>query len=479
MKFGTGVAQALVVTAICTAPTAAGQKGLERAQELFQQNRWADARAEIRASWGSIPGKDRGRAAFLVGRSYVLEAEFYRAVRRWGIEVGLDYLGELASTKENQSVTWIPLFTGLYRLEAGDDRTAERALSAAAASRALPESWKALARRRAAVAAYRQAKPAAAETFTRDSTYEGSYWRTVLHGLPRASGLPAAKARGPEPLLGACVLFRAGESKLAEATLYGLDPDRPDVEDTRDPKKILRFFDPIVAGALERIAWERAVAALRPLAESGSGPESNLAAYYTGLSLCFLGAGAEASPFLAKADPAVGREIYGRAQVLVAVAPGKGSRELASLWESTRDDPETVLLWKALEPPALASVKPFSGALTARLAELPRSFPPRPSGSVVGEWGLIQLHGGADAAEALQVLSRFRNQANKNKLESNAPLLLVALSAANYRNSNYAQALETLFELSKTFKGLRALLWNLQGVYAARHEAAGEARISR
>jgi len=477
VKLGPGVVRTLAVTAICAAPTDAAERGLPKAQELFQQNRWADARAEIRANGGSIPEKDRGRATFLVGRSYVNEAEFYRAVRQWGTEVGLDYLGELGSTKENQGVAWIPLFSGLYRLESGDERNAERALATSAASPALPEPWKSLARRRAAVASYRLAKPSAADTLTRDSSYEGSYWRIVLPGLPRPGELPAGKTRGPEPLLGACVLFRAGENKLAEAMLYGLDPDRPDVEDNRDPKKLLRFFDPVVAAALERIAWERAVAALRPLAQSASGPESNLAAYYTGLSLHFLGAGSEASAFLAKADPgAVGREIHGRAQILVAAASGKTSAELASLWEATQADPEAVLLWKAVEA---KPTKPFSGALDEKLADLPRSLPPRPSGSVVGQWGLIRLRSGADPGEVLQALSAHRNNANKNKLESNAPLLLLALSAANYRNSNYAQALETLFELSKTFKGMRALLWNLQGVYAARHEAAGEARISR
>jgi hypothetical protein len=77
------------------------------------------------------------------------------------------------------------------------------------------------------------------------------------------------------------------------------------------------------------------------------------------------------------------------------------------------------------------------------------------------------------------VLSEHQDKSNKNKLEWNDPLLLLALSAANYREQEYAQALETLFELSKTLPGLRALQWNMQGVYAARQKAGGEARISQ
>ncbi len=51
--------------------------------------------------------------------------------------------------------------------------------------------------------------------------------------------------------------------------------------------------------------------------------------------------------------------------------------------------------------------------------------------------------------------------------------------AANHRNQQYAQSLETLFEISKSFPGLRWVQWNLQGVYAARQKAGGETRISQ
>jgi hypothetical protein len=97
----------------------------------------------------------------------------------------------------------------------------------------------------------------------------------------------------------------------------------------------------------------------------------------------------------------------------------------------------------------------------------------------VGRWGLVRLRQGDDPALLVTALSEYRDKSNKNKLEWNDPLLLVALSVASYRDHEYPQALETLFELSKTFPGLRALQWNLQGIYAARQRAGGEARISQ
>jgi hypothetical protein len=97
---------------------------------------------------------------------------------------------------------------------------------------------------------------------------------------------------------------------------------------------------------------------------------------------------------------------------------------------------------------------------------------------MVGRWGLAALSRGVESKEVVAALSQHRNHANKNKIEWNDPLLLVALAAANYSNNDYPQALETLFELAKSFEGLRGLQWNLQGVYAARQKAAGDARIA-
>jgi hypothetical protein len=459
---------------------AAPKKGLERARELFQQNRWADTRAQLRSDWGALPPAEQSAASFLIGRSYVREAEFYRAVRRMGADVGLAYLSELSSAAVNRDVIWVRLFLGLQQLEAGKDSEAERSLMASVQAKALPAEWKELARLRAAVALHRLGR-GTSSSFA-GSSHEAHYWRHVIQRQPAPAELPAAASRR-DKLLGACLFFRTGRHEQAEALLAGLNPDVPDVEDTRDPKKTLRFFDPLLLVALERIAWERALVFLRPLAQAGEGPENQLAAYYAGLSLFQLGS-PNAIRFLSGLDAAVvGAPLQARARLLAEATAWESGRpapaEVASLWEATQADPEALLLWKEVERPELASMEPFSSKLKARLRELPEASPVRPSGAVVGQWGLIELGAGSDPAEVLAVLSRFRNHSNKNRLEWNDPLLLIALSAANYRDNEYAQALETLFELSKAFPGLRALQWNLQGVYAARQQSAGDARISR
>lgn len=461
---------------------AAVKPGLEGAQELFSRNHWEAARAHLRSQWTSLRERDRAAATFLVGRSYVREGELHRGVGRLAAEVGLAYLEELAAARTSRNLAWIPLFTGFHQLEAGRDREAERTLFAAGARATLPAEWKASARLRRAVALHRLGRAREAAAILGEPSPEGRFWRLLVGGTAEAA--PAAPGGRRQRLMAAAVLFRASRAAEAEALLAGQDLDLPDVEDKSDPQKVLRFHDPAVAAAWERICWERAVVALKPLAAGGTGVERSLAGYYLGLSLFHLGVPDESARFLREASASsLGPELQGAARLLLSASSWKNRApagpELASLWEDTRVQPESVLLWEELARGDLAKAEPFATKLEARLRDLLSSSPERPSGALVGRWGLARLRRGDDPADLVTALSEHRDHSNKNKLEWNDPLLLLALAGANAADREYAQALETLFELSKTVPGLRALQWNLQGLYAARQKAGGEARISQ
>jgi len=399
----------------------ASEPDLARARELFRQNRWAEAREAIASNMGSLSPADRDQARFLLGLSHLREAELYRAVSAFSTDVGLAYMKELTASKERRALPWVPLFRGLYQLDAGRYEDAERSLAEAALSKSLDAEWSRLA--------------------------------TTRRDLARS-----LKGRRP--------------AAVVVADLEGVDLDAPDVEDASDPKKILRFFDPLRLETLERRAWKSALLELSPLAQEGQGMANKLARFYAGYSLFFLGETAEAVSLLASFDlAALGPDYYARVRVITAASSAPG--DAAALWESTRNYPEAVLLWNELSP-----AEPVASALTERLKSLPQSFGESADETMVGRWGLAALSRGLDSKEVLTALSRHRNHANKNKIEWNDPLLLVALAAANYSNSDYPQSLETLFELAKSFEGLRGLQWNLQGVYAARQKSAGDARIA-
>jgi tetratricopeptide (TPR) repeat protein len=400
---------------------AASEPELARARELFRQNRWAEAREAIALKMDSLSPVDRDHARFLLGLSHVREAELYRALSVFSTDVGLAYMNELVLSKERRALPWVPLFRGLYQLDAGRYEDAERSLAEAALSKSLDAEWSKLA--------------------------------TTRRDLARS-------LKGKRP------------AAVVEAEMEGVDLDAPDVEDASDPQKILRFFDPLRLETLERRAWKSALSELSPLAREGQGMANKLGRFYAGYTLFFLGETGEAASVLEPIDlRALGPDYHARARVIQAAA--SAPEDVAALWESTRNYPEAVLLWGELSPG-----EPIATALSERLQSLPESFGESADETMVGRWGLAALSRGLESKEVLVALSRYRNHANKNKIEWNDPLLLVALAAANYSNSDYPQALETLFELAKSFEGLRGLQWNLQGVYAARQKAAGDARIA-
>jgi tetratricopeptide (TPR) repeat protein len=414
----TALASALV---LAEAYGSGSEPDLARARELFRQNRWAEAREIIASQIHSLSRVDRDHARVLLGLSHVREAELYRALSALSTEVGLAYMDELAASKERRALPWVPLFRGLYQLDAGRYADAESALTEAASAGSLTPEW----RERAA---------------TR---------RDLARSL-----------KGSRP------------AAVVEEEVDGVDLDAPDVEDASDPRKILRFFDPLRLESLERRAWKRALSELSPLAEEGQGMANKLGRFYAGYALFFLGETRKAASVLEPIDlAALGPDFHARARVIQAA--GSEPLDETALWESTRNYPEAVLLWNELSPG-----EPIASALSERLKSLPQSFGESADETMVGRWGLLALSRGVESKEVLAALSRHRNHANKNKIEWNDPLLLVSLAAANYSNNDYPQALETLFELAKSFGGLRGLQWNLQGVYAARQIAAGDARIA-
>ncbi len=476
------LAATLAALTLAGTASAAVKPGLEGAQDLFRRNHWEEARAHLRGAWDSLPAKDRPAATFLIGRSHVREAELYRALRQIGVEVGLVYLKELAAERVNRRVALVPLFTAFYQLESGDERAAARGLLAASRLRTLPPEWKAVARLRHAVALRRTGSGRRVAAVLAQPGIEARFWRLLDTGVADASPMKPTTDR--ERLFAATILFRGGRAWAAEPLLAGLDLDLPEAEDHSDPQKVLRFYDPLVAAAWERVCWERAVMALRPQAIGGSGLERTLAAYYTGLSLFELGEREESLRFLRQASGAsLPAPLQASAQVLLAAgswherAPAPAA--LLRLWEATQAQPDAVLVWDELSHLPQARGEPFTRKLGGRLRGLLRAPSGRPSGALVGRWALARLRRGADPASLVTTLAEYRDDSNKNKLDWNDPLLLVALVAANSRNQQYAQSLETLFELAKTLPGLRWLQWNLQGVYAARQKAGGEARISQ
>jgi tetratricopeptide (TPR) repeat protein len=92
----------------------------------------------------------------------------------------------------------------------------------------------------------------------------------------------------------------------------------------------------------------------------------------------------------------------------------------------------------------------------------------------IGKYYLGRL----DPVKALSYLEAGRDKSNKNKIESNDPVMLVNLADAYYRTKKFSEALEIYFEMGKQFPEVRQIQEAMQGVYAMEHKSAGDVKIN-
>ena len=85
--------------------------------------------------------------------------------------------------------------------------------------------------------------------------------------------------------------------------------------------------------------------------------------------------------------------------------------------------------------------------------------------------------GKKDYARAVSYLEAGRDKSNKNKIESNDPVMLVNLAESYYRTKKFSEALEIYFEMSKQFPDVRQIQEALQGIYSMEQKSAGDVKI--
>ena len=86
--------------------------------------------------------------------------------------------------------------------------------------------------------------------------------------------------------------------------------------------------------------------------------------------------------------------------------------------------------------------------------------------------------GKRDYAKAVSYLEAGRDKGNKNKIESNDPVMLANLAGAYYRLKKFSEALDIYFEMSRQFPEVRQIQEAMQGVYAMEHKSAGDVKIN-
>jgi pentatricopeptide repeat protein len=108
------------------------------------------------------------------------------------------------------------------------------------------------------------------------------------------------------------------------------------------------------------------------------------------------------------------------------------------------------------------------------LVEAGESKKVAPLNIAIGKYHLSRM----EDAKAVSYLEAGRDKSNKNKIESNDPVMLVSLADAYFRTKKFSEALEIYFEMSKHFPEVRQIQEAMQGIYAIEHKSAGDVKIN-
>lgn len=467
-----------------SAGSSAADDAVQKSAQLLEKHYYESASAALRieAAKGELPPV----AALTLARIYVNNAQLYRALHRSSLDTGVTYLKKLSAQKTDRS-KYVALYLGEYLNEAGQGKAAAAQLSRFARQKNVQSAYLEFAKVDAAVA--RKAKiiaPGGGDALVR------SYYATALgQGAGQRSEAEKqmdqaiadlAKNGQPVPVravTGALGVYaRGGHPDKGFALLAKADLSQPSLEENVSKNKTVRFYDPALLGNLadlNQVAAEGVLQRVRMVEKYKS-----VAGYFLAESYVNNGQFKEASSLLAEligaSDlPAAYRDRAVLMQAEADIETGKASKGNATLAEMGRKfAQEPVMLSEVL----MTCVR--SGAKCPEVVEASRAL----SSANVGE-RYRNLHfavGEQYAAEkkytkAMAAMETARDKSNKNRIDTNDPVLLARLADMYIETKNFSEALEIYFEMNKEFPAVRQLQETGQGVYSTEYRSAGDAKI--
>ncbi|MDH4134177.1 MAG: hypothetical protein OEV31_05260, partial [Gammaproteobacteria bacterium] len=274
------------------------------------------------------------------------------------------------------------------------------------------------------------------------------------------------------------VYTRAGQYDKALALVGKEDLGRASYQETLGKSKTLRFYDPALMGnlaALYLAAGEQQMERAR-----GDARLKTMVSYFLADAWLLQGradkAGAQLAQIPAEGGlPAAYREHVAMMQAAVdarGAQSQKGNTAFTTLSAKYGQDPVLLgdLLMRCVQ--ARAKCGAVAGAAQT-LAATGQGERFRGLHRAIG-----MLHASAGRQErALQYLETARDKSNKNRIDTNDPLLLVQLADLYMATKSFSENLEIYFELSKEFPAVRQLQELGQGIYSTEYRSAGDVKI--
>lgn len=457
---------------------------LKQAAKLLDRNYYESAAAMLRAG---VSDGDPASVAFLLGRAYLRDAQLQTALQRSSLAAGTRYLQKLAGQSGRERSRYALLYYGDYLIESGNKQAGSAQLQKFMAQAETGKAHRQIAAIRLA-AANGGALPAATGLEAEARTeLAAALSRNAAKQVEAVALLERTlgelRKHGSAPPMRAvtnalAVYTHAGQYDKALALLGTEDLGRPSYLETLGKSKTLRFYDAALIGnlaALYQAAGEQQMERARSDARLKAVVSYFLADVWlaqgradkAGVQLAQLAGAGELPPAY--------RERVATMQAAVDVRGSqvqKGNAAFTALSAKYSQDPVQLgeLLMICLQAKGKCGTTAGAAQTLASTGQGERFR------GLHRALGMLHAEGGRHE-RALQYLETARDKSNKNRIDTNDPLLLVQLADLYMTTKSFSENLEIYFELSKEFPAVRQLQELGQGIYSMEYRSAGDVKI--
>jgi tetratricopeptide (TPR) repeat protein len=494
-RFGVFLSSIILIAA---ALVFAADDVVTHAMKLYEKRHYDEAASMLRADSASIDQGKEGSANLALGMIYLKNAVLHRELYQAAVVASQDYLKRLSVAQGPDRSRFVDLYFGEALVESGNSSAAAIHLKKFSSSESVEPRYRAIAKVSLGLGYYQNNESSKATELWRGVDTSDPEVKAELAAAYSKAGLmdknPSVMAEGILSEMrrsGKPLSMRMGKNLIAiyargpGLTEKGLDLlNRSDLKavsyrEILGKSKVINFYDLSLLNDMATLCGRAGLAYLEKAA--GDPKVKDAAEFYLGQACALFGSIEQSSKVMASfiATSQMPQQYKDRIRVWQGANLYVRNRktDAMGLWdELARKQPE--------DPDLIAEIL---FACSRMKMECPRVVEKAAAMVETGESKKLSLlnmaigkyHlGKLDHVKAVSYLEAGRDKSNKNKIESNDPVMLVCLADAYYRTKKFSEALEIYFEMSKQFPEVRQIQEAMQGIYAMEHKSAGDVKIN-
>jgi len=469
-----------------------------RAMKLYEKRHYDEAARMLRADSASLDQGKKGSANLALGMIYFKDAVLHRELYQAAVVTSQDYLKRLSVARGPDRSRFVDLYFGEALVESGHSSAAAIHLKKFSSSERIEPRYRTIAKVSLGLGYYQNNESSKATELWRGINTSDSEVKAELVAAYSKAGLmdknPSVMGEGillemkraGKPLSMRMVKnFLAIYARGPGLTEKGLDLlNRSDLkavsyQEILGKSKVINFYDLSLLNDMATLCGRASVDYLQKAVDDPKVKDA--AEFYLGQASALFGSIEQSSKVTASfvTTSQMPEQYKDRIRVWQGANLYVRNRktDAMGLWdELARKQPE--------DPDLIAEIL---FACSRMKTECPRVVERAVAMVEAGEskkFSLLNIAigkyylGRLDPVKAVSYLEAGRDKSNKNKIESNDPVMLVSLADAYYRTKKFSEALEIYFEMSKQFPEIRQIQEALQGVYAMEHKSAGDVKIN-